>query len=321
MKLHLMRAFLFPALVLLLLEGCAQGSGVPAVKPWPTHEPGATPYVRSMKETAPAAEEGTTETFSWDSIYERFGSFYAKKDELATFRELPQDKVFSFVPHSARFVLNEGEALRIAKLFDAQENCEARVIAMHQITDGVDDWSFLTVVSCTPARLFEMGGEIPEEFMIEQFYPSVQERFDIAYWPEGLWKESDEILQDLEVRGCFYFEPDTLERFEGLARDEVCDFALQAYTPSGWSRDANGMIWMLQRQEGVELSILFKENAVPSESLCLASMTLSRLSVLSEELPGRYLVRIADETLRSDYDGVVRLQLGPDGEAAEVREP
>ena len=61
---------------------------------------------------------------------------------------------------------------------------------------------------------------------------------------------------------------------------------------------------------------------MPSESLCVASMTLSRLSVLSDELSGHYLVRIADEELRAAYDGAVLLRVGPDGdEVTEVTEP
>ena len=97
---------------------------------------------------------------------------------------------------------------------------------------------------------------------------------------------------------------------------------MQLYTPGGWSRDANDMLSVLRGREGVELTLLYQENAVPSESLCVASMTLSRLSVLSDELRGHYLVRLADDTLRAAYDGAVRLRVGPDGdEVAEVTEP
>ena len=46
----------------------------------------------------------------------------------------------------------------------------------------------------------------------------------------------------------------------------------------------------------------------------------ARLAELSGEMPGRYLVRIADEALRSAYDGEVWLQTGPNGELTEVRE-
>ena len=322
MKTRWTKAIPFLLILALILAGCAQGSAAaPTAKPWPTHAPDATPYVRLMTEAAPKAEEEYA-AFDWDAIYERFGSFYAKKDELELFRALPQDEPYSFVPHSARFVLDEGEALRMAELFDGQEGCEARVVAMHQIADGLDDWGFLTVVDCTPARLFELSEAISEQFMFEQFYPAVRGRFDIDYWPDGLYAETGAALKDYEQRGCLCFEPETLARLEGLDRDAVCDFAMQLYTPGGWSRDANDMLSVLRGREGVELTLLYQENAVPSESLCVASMTLSRLSVLSDELRGHYLVRLADDTLRAAYDGAVRLRVGPDGdEVAEVTEP
>ena len=323
MRLRLTKAIPFLLLLLLILAGCAQPStsAVPLAKPWPTHAPDATPYVHTMGETAPAPEPAEGEVFEsmealWDSIYERFGHFYAKKDELEMFRELPQEEPYSFVPHSPRFVLDEGEAMRMAKLFDALDGVEARVIAMHSIVDGLDDWGFLTVISCTPARLFELSEELDELFMFEQFYLSVEDRFDIPYWPDGLYKETEELLQGLETRGCLYFEPETLEALNEMERDEVLDFALKELTPSGWSEDGQQLIWILRGRE-LEGLALYWHGGPGGGSLCTASMTIQQLSVLSETLPGRYLVRLADEALLDDYDGVVRLT--PDGQ--EVTEP
>ena len=323
MRLRLTKAIPFLLLLLLILAGCAQPStsAVPLAKPWPTHAPDATPYVHTMGETAPAPEPQEGEVFEtmedlWDSIYERFGHFYSKKDELEMFRSLPQDEPFNFVPHSPRDVLDEGEAMRTAKLFDAQDGVEARVIAMHSIVDGLDDWGFLTVISCTPARLFELSEELDELFMFEQFYLSVEDRFDIPYWPDGLYKETEELLQGLETRGCLYFEPETLEALNEMERDEVLDFALKELTPSGWSEDGQQLIWILRGRE-LEGLALYWHGGPGGGSLCTASMTIQQLSVLSETLPGRYLVRLADEALLDDYDGVVRLT--PDGQ--EVTEP
>ena len=322
MKLRLTKALPFLLLLLLILAGCAQGrtSASPSAKPWPTHAPDATPYVHTLDETA-APEPAEGETFEsmealWDSIYERFGHFYSKKDELEMFRELPQNEPYSFVPHSPRFVLDEGEAMRMAKLFDAQDGVDARVIAMHSIVDGLDDWGFLTVISCTPARLFELSEELDELFMFEQFYSSVEERFDIAYWPDGLYKETEKLLQGLEVRGSLYFEPETLEALNAMERDEVLDFALKELTPSGWSEDGQEMIWILRGRELEGLALYWREGPAGG-SLCTASMTVQQLSVLSDSLPGRYLVHLADETVLNGYDGVVRLT--PDGQ--EVTEP
>ena len=143
MKKIVLTAIGLSILLMLLLASCAASAhGAEASgKPWPTRAPGATPYIRVMPAEAALPPEGGDDVSggSWDEIYERFGSFYAKKDELEYFRSLPEDTAFPFVPHSARFVLDEGEALRMARLFRAQERVEARVVAMHQITDGLDD--------------------------------------------------------------------------------------------------------------------------------------------------------------------------------------
>ncbi|MBQ9686840.1 MAG: hypothetical protein IJV41_09920 [Oscillospiraceae bacterium] len=176
----------------LLLSGCA-GAAVPpaptAADPWPTHAPDATPYVRTFagenSEVRPAEAE-TAESMEdvWRTIYSEFNNFYFRTEELEMFQALPQDEPYAFVPHTENFVLDEGEAMRMARMFSEKDGCEAEVIAMHQITDGLDDWGFLTVVTVTPARLFELSAEM-ETMMIEQFYPSVRERFDLAYWPDG----------------------------------------------------------------------------------------------------------------------------------------
>ena len=200
-------------LAALMLAGCARAEAAPT--PWPTHAPEATPYVRIYNEAdVPRADEG--EHFEsmedlWSSIYEEFGCFYAKRDELEMFRSLPQDEPYDFVPHSVRFELDEGEAMRMAKLFDALDGVDARVIAMHTLESGVPDWGFMTVVTMTPARLFALSEELDEHFMFEQFYESVRLRFDIDYWPDGLYDETEAALRDYERRGCFCFEADTLK--------------------------------------------------------------------------------------------------------------
>ncbi len=299
----------------LVLGGCARAEAAPS--PWPTHAPEATPYVRVFSEAdVPRAEEA--EHFEsmedlWSSIYEEFGRFYAKRDELEMFRSLPQDKPYSFVPHSPRFTLDEGEAMRMARLFDKLEGCEVKVIALHQLVDGLDDWGFLTVVTMTPARLFELSEELDESFMFEQFHDEVRERFDIDYWSDDLYAETAEELEGYDNRGCFYFEDGVLEQLEKLDRDTFCDFALYEHIPGGWNRDGQSLIWLLRGREGIELSLHYKKNSL--ECLCVASMTPARLSVLSDTLPGRYLVRLADEEELAPYDGFIRFT--PEGEALE----
>ncbi len=101
-----------------------------------------------------------------------------------------------------------------------------------------------------------------------------------------------------------------------MERDEVLDFALKELTPSGWSEDGQELIWILRGRELEGLALYWNEGPAGG-SLCAASMTMQQLSALSDTLPGRYLVRLADEALLDDYDGVVRLT--PDGQ--EVTEP
>lgn len=184
-------------MLILALTGCthasAAGSTPQPGSAWPTHAPGATPYVRVYPAGDAQAESAE---FGWDSVYDAFGSFYAKDWELELFRALPQDAPFAFVPFSPHFVMDEGEAMRMARLFDGLDGCSARVIAMHQITDGLDVWGFLTVVEMTPGRLFELSEELDERFRFEQFYSSVEELFDIAYWPEGIHADGEDILRE-----------------------------------------------------------------------------------------------------------------------------
>ena len=297
-------------IVLLLsfaLAGCACAEAASESKPWPTHAPEATPYVRVYNEAdVPRAEEG--EHFEsmealWSSIYEEFGHFYAKKDELEMFRALPQDEPFSFVPHSARFTLDEGEAMRMARLFDALDGCEAEVIALHQVVDSLDDWGFLTVVTMTPVRMFELSEELDEIFMIEQYYDQVRERFDIAYWPDGLYEQTAEALKDYEKRGCFYFENVTLAQLETLDQDTAYDFTLREYTPDGW--DQSGFICHTLYYAGVKSTFYAHKDSMAG--ICIVSVTPAELYVLSERLSGRYLVELTDleEMAQANFEVVL----------------
>jgi len=291
-----------------------------AAKPWPTHAPEATPYVRVFDaEAAPPQPEGEPVQYGsieelWSSIYTEYGRFYSKNDELEMFRSLPQDEPYSFVPHSVRFALDEGEAMRMARLFDALEGCDARVIALHQLVDGLDEWDYLTVVTMTPERLFELSGEMDEMFMIEQLYDGVRERFDVDYWPDGLYAQTEEELKAYEKRGCFYFEPDTLEAFGKLDRDAVYEFTLRAYSPSGW--DQNGfMLAQVLWAAGIDSNLYIRHDK--AESVCVVCLTPTELSFWSEKLPGRYLVKLKehDETALAGADDI--LPFGPNREVFE----
>ncbi len=193
MKRKSLNGVLLCSLLTLALAG--QAHAAPTAKPWPTHAPEATPYVRVndgsavyVGEPEPVYDE-SPEDF-WGRFHEKFGRFYARGEELEMFRSLPQEEPYPFVPHSVRFELDEGEAMRMARYFDALDGVEARVIAQHTLLDGLDDWAYLTVVTMTPARFFELSEEAGEPFSFEQLHDGVRERFDVEYWPGALYEQT-----------------------------------------------------------------------------------------------------------------------------------
>ena len=308
MKAVILRALPLLLIMALAMGGCAQAAPADTAAPWPTHAPGATPYVRTASaQPAPAPEEGETyESFGalWDDIYERFGNFHARKEELEMFRELPQEEPYAFVPHSPLYVLDEGESMRMARLFDALEGCEARVIAMHQIVDGNEDWGFMTVVTMTPARLFELSEQLEEPFYFEQFYPQVKERFDIAYWPDGLYADAEAMLHEgYSNLGCFWFEPDFLEQFRAMPAAEAAEFVLAEHTPSGWNTSGQNILWQLQGRTDCPIVLRWRQDSW--ESLAVITASPDQLTALSDQLPGRYLVQPLTEELRERFDRVL----------------
>ena len=318
MKRKISGLILVPLLSFTILGGTVEAA--PVQKPWPTHAPEATPYVRVYNaEDFPKAEEAETVVFEsiedlWGHLYTQFGRFYARDEEYEMFRNLPQDEPYPFVPHSVRFELDEGEAMRMARYFDALDGCEAKVIAQHTLQDGLDTWDYLTVVTMTPARFFELSEEAGEPFMIEQFYDGVRERFDVDYWPGGLYEQTEEDLKAYEKRGCFYFEGDTLAELEQRARDEVCDFTLREYTPSGWAQDGL-MLAQVLWAGGIDSDLYIRHDK--AESVCVVYLTPTELSFWSEKLPGRYLVKFKedDETALAGADDI--LPFGPNREVYE----
>lgn len=295
MKRKILNTALLCSLLTLALAGQAHAADVTA-KPWPTHAPEATPFVHVNDGSA--VYEGQAEPVyfesiedSWNHFFEKFGRFYARSEELEMFRALPQDEPYSFVPHSVRDELDEGEAMRMARCFDALDGVEARVIAQHQLVDGVHDWGYLTVVTTTPARFFELSEQAGEPFLIEQLYDGVRERFDVDYWPGGLYEQTEADLKAYEKRGCFYFEDDTMQELEKLSQDEVCDFTLREYTPDGWAQDGQRLVYILWAA-GIDVE-LYAYRGKP-ESVCVVKLTPAELSFWSEKLPGRYLVKCKD---------------------------
>lgn len=318
MKRKINGLILIPMLSLALLSGTAEAA--PIQKPWPTHAPEATPYVRIYNaEDFPKAEEAETVVFEsiedlWGHLYTQFGRFYARDEEYEMFRSLPQDEPYPFVPHSVRFELDEGEAMRMARYFDALDGVDARVIAMHQLVEGLEDWGYLTVVTMTPARFFELSEEAGEPFSFEQLYDGVRERFDVDYWPGGLYEQTEEDLKAYEKRGCFYFEDETLTALEKLPRDEVHDFTLREYTPDGWMQDGLTLAQVLWAG-GIDSDLYtYLDKA---ESVCVVRLTPAELSLFSEKLPGRYLVRLRETDELAQIEPDYSLPFGPNREVYE----
>ena len=319
MKRKINGLILIPIFALALAVG-AKADASPIQKPWPTHAPEATPYVRVYNaEDYPKGGEADPVVYEsiedmWAHFHEKFGRFYAKSDELEMFRNLPQNEPYPFVPHSTRFELDEGEAMRMARYFDALDGVDARVIAQHTLFEGLDDWGYLTVVTMTPARFFELSEEAGEPFLFEQLYDGVRERFDVDYWPGALYEQTEEDLKAYEKRGCFYFEDETLEALEKLSRDEVRDFTLREYTPDGWMQDGLMLAHVLWAG-GIDSDLYtYLDEA---ESVCVVRLTPAELSFWSEKLPGRYLVKFKeyDETALAGADYI--LPFGPNREVYE----
>ena len=295
MKRKINGLILIPIFALALAVG-AKADASPIQKPWPTHAPEATPYVRVYNaEDYPKGGEADPVVYKsiedmWAHFHEKFGRFYAKSDELEMFRNLPQDEPYPFVPHSTRFELDEGEAMRMARYFDALDGVDARVIAQHTLFEGLDTWDYLTVVTMTPARFFELSEEAGEPFLFEQLYDGVRERFDVDYWPGALYEQTEEDLK------------------------AVCDFTLREYTPDGWMQDGL-MLAQVLWAGGIDSDLYtYLDKA---ESMCVVRLTPAELAFWSEKLPGRYLVKLreADELAQAEPDR--SLPFGPNREVYE----
>ena len=102
MKRKINGLILIPIFALALAVG-AKADASPIQKPWPTHAPEATPYVRVNDGSAVYVGEPEPVEFEsieemWGHFHEKFGRFYAKSDELEMFRNLPQDEPSSAKP-------------------------------------------------------------------------------------------------------------------------------------------------------------------------------------------------------------------------------
>ena len=135
------KTVLLVILCMVFLTACGKGSETEALEsasPWPSHAPGATPYVRLENEAGeiPQSEQNdnTAENFESyedyiNSIYTSEGDLYAKKSEMAMFKEeLPQDVPYSFVVHTNAMLRGADKAddhIALAKKF-TELGCERK---------------------------------------------------------------------------------------------------------------------------------------------------------------------------------------------------
>jgi len=202
------RALCLILLSLALLSGCGSAAAEPmptaAVSPWgEVQHTEAAPYVRTQAQLAAArpqeqepAEEQESSSYEeiLRKIYVEKGSFSFKDWELEMFEALPQDEPYSFVPHSDRFQTSfdrngkphynyeESDYIAFAQQF-VEAGCEARVKKLQSVQNGTEYIQYITIVTTTPAHLWELAEDWPEPIYVEQLYPEVDLRFDIPIWP------------------------------------------------------------------------------------------------------------------------------------------
>ena len=177
-----------------LLSACGNQPGradIVGTEAWPSHAPGATPYVRLKNEAQAEREEEPDEHYNTyeellRSMYAEEGDFYAKDWEMQMFRDLPQGEPYSFVVHTDVMLRGEDtleEHILLAQKF-ADMGCAAKVKEMRAVYEGQEEIGWVTIVTTTPAHLWELSDRIGQRLHIEQLYPQVDARFEKTVWPE-----------------------------------------------------------------------------------------------------------------------------------------
>ena len=185
-------------LCMIILAACGkrpEAATLVTASPWPSHAPGATPYIRLQSEISgmpnSEAEQGQTEHYdSYEdlirSIYAEEGNYYGKDWELQMFRELPQDEPYPFVVRTNAMLQGADtldDHIALAEKF-SELGCEAKVKEMRSVEDGKERTAWVTIITTTPFHLWEISDSLSEKLHVEQLYKSVDIRFDTVVWPE-----------------------------------------------------------------------------------------------------------------------------------------
>ena len=186
-------------LCMIILAACGkrpEAATLVTASPWPSHAPGATPYIRLQTEAGgmpnPETHQGPVEySESYEdfirSIYAEEGNYYVIDWELEMFKSLPQDKPYPFVVRTNAMLQGADtldDHIALAQKF-SELGCEAKVKEMHSVEDGKEHTAWVTIITTTPSHFWEISDSLSEKLHVEQLYKSVDIRFDTVVWPEG----------------------------------------------------------------------------------------------------------------------------------------
>lgn len=214
-------ALLLCAVLTVPLAGCAgmARQTTPTLEEG-SHSADETPFIRTdsyfsetqereMAESQNVREQSDNQIYeSWDevleSIYKREGNFFLRKDDMEEFHEWAQDEPRDFVIHPEPgadgdkrteaisedgMITDMNEYTRIRNEYDmktaetfAALGCPVRVCAESSIEDGEEMKDCVCIITVTPARLWELSGQVDGLYYVERLWDSVKERFDETVW-------------------------------------------------------------------------------------------------------------------------------------------
>ncbi len=215
-------ALLLCAALAVPLAGCADTGAARKDTPTleeGSHGADETPFIRTdsyfsetqereMAESQNAREQSDTHA-SWEealeAIYEREGNFFLRDTDMEEFREYAQDEPRDFVIRSEPgadgdkrtealrdengVITDFNEYIRIHNEYDmraaevfAALGCPTRVCTISSIEDGEEIQDYICIITVTPARLWELSGQVEELYIVERLWDSVKARFDETVW-------------------------------------------------------------------------------------------------------------------------------------------
>ena len=119
------------------------------------------------------------------SMYAVEGKLYASDWEMEMFKQLPQEEPYDFVVRTDGILRGEGSAEDHMQLAEklSERGCSVRVKEMRAVFEGEEEIEWITIVTTTPAHLWEISRQLDEWLHVEQLYPQVDARFETQIWP------------------------------------------------------------------------------------------------------------------------------------------